>query len=699
MTAKVDWVNAVKHWLRLANFLTFLAFFFIIPLALANQPVEVDLNELGSGELLFLTDQPGVFVPAPRLSTEVEAKISGIVTRVTVRQVFKNVTHNWVEAVYVFPLPEDSAVDSLKMIIGDRVIVGEVRPREEARAVYEEAKESGRQASLVEQERPNMFTTSVANIAPGQEVSIEIGYSEVLSYDDGRFSWRFPLAITPRYIPGTPKSTEPQGGGWAPDTDQVPDASRITPHYSSDALNPVNLHLELNAGFPLEKIESRYHTAQVYKKEDSYLIDLQTTAGKDFELVWRPKVNYAPAAAAFTQTINGKHYALILLMPPARESTREAPPRELIFIIDTSGSMNGTSIEQAKKALAWALEKLRPEDRFNIVEFNSEAHSLFSGPVPADRVAVLQAKRFVGGLKANGGTEIAKAIRLALNSPAPQGYLRQVVFITDGSVGNETELFRLLEERLQGANLFTVGIGSAPNSYFMRKAAEFGHGSYIYIGDVTEVGEKMSRLFTKLERPVLTDIKLVLPSGSEVYPQTVPNLYAGEPVVVSARVPTLNSIVAIRGHSGGEKWVRSLNLAAAPQGEIALIWARAKVESLKDAMIRGGDYEKLEKAITQVALEHHLITDYTSLVAVDKTPARPEDERLEATEVPLQVPEGQTVDPRMLKPSPAVRVGSLAFASGYPTTATPAPLRLLLGLAALLMAAAMLLWRRLAVAS
>lgn len=693
MAAKRSSVKAVKRRPRLVNFLAFLAVLFVIAPVLAAQPVEVDLDKLGSGELLFLTDKPGVFVPAPRLSTEVNAKISGIVARVTVRQVFKNETSNWVEAVYVFPLPEDSAVDSLKMIIGDRVIVGEVRPREEAREVYEEAKESGRHASLVEQERPNMFTTSVANIAPGQEISIEIGYSEVLSYDGGRFSWRFPLAITPRYIPGTPKGTEPQGGGWAPDTDQVPDASRITPHYGADTLNPVKLHLELNAGFPLESVESRYHNAQIEKGEDRYLVELQTTAGKDFELVWRPKVEYVPAAAAFTQTVGGEHYALILLMPPTRERTREAPPRELIFIIDTSGSMNGTSIEQAKRALVMALERLRPKDRFNVIEFNSEAHALFTASVPAISAKVELAKRFVQGLEANGGTEMAKAIRLALRSPAPRGYLRQVVFITDGSVGNESALFRLLEERLHGANLFTVGIGSAPNSYFMRKAAEFGHGSYIYISDVTEVGEKMSRLFTKLESPVLTDIKLVLPSGGEVYPQTVPNLYAGEPVVVSARLPTLNSIVAIRGQSGGEKWVRSLNLAAAPQGEIALVWARAKVESLKDEMIRGGDYEKLEAEITKVALKHHLITDYTSLVAVDQTPARPEGEELETTEVPLQVPEGQTVGPGMLKPSPAVRVGSLAFASGYPTTATPAPLRLLLGLAALLLAV-LLLWRR-----
>ena len=662
--------------------------------ALATAPVRVDLEHLGSGELLFATQQSGVYVPATKVSTTVDADIAGVVARVRVRQSFRNDGDDWVEAVYVFPLPENAAVDSLKLIVGERVIVGEVQPREQARQTYETAKSEGHRAGLVEQERPNMFTTSIANIAPGQTITVDIGYSQVLRYDGGRFSWRFPLAITPRYIPGEPLPRQSGGRGFAPDTDQVPDASRITPRYDADAKNPVTLRVRLNAGFPLQEVVSRYHPARVSHEGNEYRLEVRTTTAHDFELDWQPQVSRVPAAAAFSEDVAGDHYALILLMPPTRGATKEPPPRELIFVIDTSGSMNGTSIEQAKQALTLALERLRPHDRFNVIEFNDEAHALFSQPAPADRATVLMAERFVQRLHANGGTEMAKALRLALAGRAPEGYLRQVVFITDGSVGNEAALFRIIKERLHGANLFTVGIGSAPNSYFMRKAAEFGHGTYTYIGDVGEVGEKMQALFVKLEGPVLTDVRLVLPAGSEAYPATVPNLYRGEPVVVSAKVPTLNSVVAIRGRSGGHEWVRSLDLAKAAHGEIAIVWARAKVEELEDEMIRGGDAAKLEEEITRLALAHHLITDYTSLVAVDKTPARPAGSELHQDRVPLQVPAGQSVDPAMLKRQPKALVGTLAFdydAYGYPTTATAAPLKLLLGAAAMLLAALLLL--------
>ncbi len=665
-------------------------------LALAGAAVKVDLEHLGSGELLFTTEQSGVYVPATKVATRVETEISGLVARVSVQQSFRNDSDAWVEAVYVFPLPEDAAVDQLKMVIGERVIVGEVQPREQARQTYEKARGEGQRASLVEQQRPNMFTTSVANIAPGETVVVEIGYSEVLDYRDGVFSWRFPLAITPRYTPGTPLPQQSDGQGFAPDTDQVPDASRITPHYAEGTQHPVTLRVRLNAGFPLNKIESRYHEVQPAREGDAYLIELETTTAHDFELVWNPGVARVPAAAAFTEEVAGEHYALVMLMPPTLDPPRERPARELIFIIDTSGSMEGTSMEQAKQALKLALERLTPRDRFNVVEFDNEARAFFDRSAAADRATVLMAKRLVDGLVADGGTEMAKAIQLALKEPPPAGYLRQVVFITDGSVGNEAYLFGLIEKLLRGANLFTVGIGSAPNSYFMRKAAEFGHGSYTYIGDVAEVADKMQELFAMLEHPVLTGIRMVLPGGSEVYPALVPNLYLGEPVVVSIRLPTLNSVVAIHGESNGHTWARSLNLADAPRGRIALVWARAKVESLKDAMIRGGDAEKLEQEITRVALAHHLITDYTSLVAVDRTPARPSGEALQTDEVPLQVPEGQKVPPQILK-RPVVTVrGAFAAAetSGYPTTATAAPLRMLTGALALLLAAYLLRLRR-----
>ncbi len=687
----------------------------------------VSIDDISSGELVFYTDTPGRFLPATKLSTIVDMKISGMVARVNLKQSFVNTGDNWTEAMYVFPLPEDAAVDGLKMIIGDKIIVGEIQEKAEAKATYEAAKDAGQQTSLVEQNRPNMFTTSVANIAPGQTIIIEISYIETLSYRDETFSVRFPMAITPRYIPGTALVGEENlhyentGNGWAVNTNQVPDASKITPYYSDQVKNPVEIHIDLDAGFNLEKLESRYHSIDILQNENKYSIDIKTEASnKDFELVWQPKLGSAPGAAVFKEYIGTESYALVMLMPPKLQNLSNNIPRELIFIIDTSGSMSGTSIRQAKDALVLALDRLKPSDRFNIIEFNSTASELFNQSQKANESNLARAKSFVNSLQADGGTEMIPALNLALKNKTPEGLLRQVVFITDGSVGNETELFRLIEQKLKDANLFTVAIGSAPNSYFMRKAAEFGRGSFVYISDVGEVKEKMEKLFAKLENPVMTNIALSLPNGSEVYPKTVPNLYAGEPVILSMKMSNPNGEASISGFSGGKKWTRSVNLNAAAAAEVAQVWARAKVESLTDDMVRGGDYKKIEDEITKLALKHHLITDYTSLVAVDKTPVRPLDEDIVSEDIPLVVPEGQEVAEEMMLDSerdlraasnnavggasskmgvmantqPMAAVNSSSQSLGYPNTATTAQINLLISLLCFITAFALFLERR-----
>ncbi|HHO56563.1 MAG TPA: marine proteobacterial sortase target protein [Trueperaceae bacterium] len=687
----------------------------------------VNIDDISSGELVFYTDTVGEFLPATKLSTVVDMKISGMVSRVNLKQSFINTGNDWTEALYVFPLPEDAAVDSLKMIIGDRIIVGEIQEKQQAKETYERAKEAGYQTSLVEQERPNMFTTSVANIAPGQTIIIEISYIETLSLTDNSFSMRFPLAITPRYIPGAKLVGEENinyqntGNGWAANTDQVPDASKITPYYSDAIKNPVKMHIELDAGFPLELLESRYHDVKILQTDNTYSIDLDTNpSNKDFELVWTPKLGSEPGAAVFSENLDGEAYALVMLVPPKLENIQSTIAREMIFIIDTSGSMSGTSMRQAKDSLELALNRLNSRDKFNIVEFNSTASELFGQSQKANARNIARAHQFVKSLQADGGTEMVPALNLALKNRTDDSFLRQVVFITDGSVGNETELFQLIERKLKDANLFTVAIGSAPNSYFMRKAAEFGRGSFVYISDVAEVKEKMAKLFEKLEKPVLTNVDLKLPQGSEVYPKIVPNLYAGEPVVLSIKLARADGEVRISGNIADKTWSRSVNLANAASGEVAQVWARAKIESLNDEMIRGGDYSKLEKDITELALKHHLITDYTSLVAVDKTPARPAQEDLTTEDLPLEVPDGQTVAQEMIvseevdaidgslslktaspsapnAPMPmanSVSIGNSNQALGYPNTATPAQLNLLISLLCFLLAFALFLKRR-----
>ena len=687
MSSRIIYPSRFSYPLNLWFILLAVVFVSNIGFVNAQEDGLLRLDDVRSGELLFRTATPDTFRAATQLSTDVTIDVSGMVARVSVVQTFENTGTDWAEAVYVFPLPEDAAVNSLKMRVGERIIEGEIQEKEEAKATYETAKAAGQHTSLVEQERPNMFTTLVANIAPGESIEIAIGYLETLRYEGGQFSLRFPMAITPRYSPGQPLlgetpvlessqlkvAYEPAASGWAVATTEVSDAPRISPPYrrpDEKLHNPVTLRATIDAGFPLKKLESTYHEVEAVPTEpNSVKLVGPVPAERDFELVWTPDVGAQPGAAVFTETLDGEPYALIMLMPPSVVSKAPALPRDVTLIIDTSGSMEGMSIGQARKSLLLALERLRPTDRFNIIEFNDTARQLFTSSQAANPRYLDQAKRYVRRLSAGGGTEMASALDLAFATHAPEGYLRQIVFVTDGSVGNEAALFNLIERGLGNGRLFTVGIGAAPNSYFMRKAAEFGRGTYTYIGDVAEVGEKMTALFAKLESPVLTGLNLDLPPGAEAYPATVPDLYAGEPVVVSLKLQDANAELKLQGVVGEQNWTRDLSLQGANSEGVGNLWARAKIESLHDEEIRGGDVEVLRDRIVQVALRHSLVTAYTSLVAVDKTPARPANESLNNEDIPQNLPLGGDFD---------AIFGAQTV--GYPNTATSAPMNLLISL-------------------
>jgi len=657
-----------------------------------EQAPEVTPSQLQSGSLL-LRMKSGYEI-ATRMNTDIEAQVSGLVARVSVRQVFQNSGSEWVEGIYVFPLPDNAAVDRLRMHIGERYIEGEIREREAAKKAYEAAKSAGKKASLVEQQRANLFTTSIANIGPGETVAIEIEYLQTVSYDEGNFSLRFPLAVTPRFIPGTPiadRITDRKGSGWSADTDRVPDASRITPPMITHATDHrVTFHAEINAGVALEFIASRYHPISVSPinvsdTREHYTVELAGTdvpLDHDLELTWKPFPDRAPRAMLFSEVLDQQPHVLLMMLPPNDVS---APltgfPRELVFVVDTSGSMHGTSLSQATRALTLALDGLRPADLFNVIQFNSVTHALFPDSVAATATNISIAKRYVAGLVANGGTQMRPAIEQALRSPPGDSYLRQVIFITDGSVGNEAELFRLIERNLGNTRLFTVGIGSAPNSWFMRKAAEAGRGTFTFISALHEVKEKMTRLFRKLEQPQITDIIVEWPNDPDFasYPQVIPDLYVGEPVVVKVRLANElqpGELVKISGNSATGTWGAEL---AADSGErspgVAALWARARIEDLLDQQRRGADADESRAAVIETALAHHLVSKYTSLVAVDKTPVRPSTSALNPEQVPNLKPYGQ----------------SRQAIYGFPATATNAGVYLLSGLALIILSALLLL--------
>jgi Ca-activated chloride channel family protein len=645
------------------------------------------------GTLLFKTNQLDRYTSAPILKTDVQIAVTGIIARATVRQEFTNPSHkkgDWLEGIYVFPLPETAAVDHLRMHVGDRIIEGQIKERSEAKKVYEKAKQEGKRTSLVEQERPNIFTTSVANIGPGERIIVEIEYQETIRYDQGTFQLRFPMAVGQRYIPGTPMIVEGQdqnGSGTMLDTDRVPDASRITPPVQvpgQGSINPISLSLALTPGFPIAKVESLFHQVIVIPDPDGgYHVSLKkdaVPADRDFQLTWSPAPSAEPAATVLTEQRNGETYAMLMLIPPTLQNDATPPmPRDLTFVIDTSGSMAGPSIEQAKSALATALTKLTTQDRFNVIQFNNTVRSLFSAPQPVTTAAMRKAIRYVEGLSADGGTEMLPALRQALKSPQDSTRRQQIVLMTDGQVGNEDELFELLHHRLGTRRLFTIGIGSTPNSHLMRKTAEFGRGTFTYVGNLTEVKDKLEALFKKLERPVLNDIQLDRTgwAGLEQYPSRIADLYEGEPIVLALKTTSLPDQAILRGQMGAQAWSLPLSMKyTSHRGGLSVYWARQKISALMDESFTGTAEETVRTGVLDIALAHHLVSKYTSLVAVDITAARP-------------ISKPETELPQGTKSSEGQEKTAMI---GLPKTGTNGQLQLLLGL--LLLAAAAILWRK-----
>lgn len=680
-------------------------------------------GEVGSGSLLLRPesgDGPAKgFRLAPTVATEVEITVGGLVARAVVRQHFTNPGTEWVEGMYVFPLPENAAVDHLRLIVGDRLIDGLIKERAEARRIYEVAREEGKKAGLLESERPNIFTTSIANIGPGEQVAIEIEYQQSLRYDQGAFSLRFPMVVGPRYIPGVIQSVSLTGGGWAIEaTDQVPDAEQITAPVlrpEEGMINPVSLSVALAPGFPITDIASAYHEITMTETDNGArhvtLGDGVVPADRDFELSWRPSTGTAPIAGLFSESFHGEHYVLAMVLPPdpaAGDASAAAPPREVIFVLDISGSMSGQSIGQAKAALALAIDRLGDQDRFNLVIFNDTATALFPAPRAAAPAQRAMAAQFVTALEAGGGTEMAEALERALAGAPPSGYLRQIIFLTDGAVGNEAELFALVERDLGAGRLFTIGIGSAPNSYFMTEAAATGRGTFTHIGRLEEVSDRMEALFAKLESPVMTDLTMVWTGGviPDVSRDALPDLYASEPVVVTARVAALEGTLTFSGQRHGAPWQATLTLPdAAPAAGVSVLWARDRIDDLIHSARSGQHAENpdlIRQAVLDIAIPHHLVSKYTSLVAVDVTPSRPDGTPLTSGKLPLNLPHGWDFDKVFgeahralpppptpdqdagLRPTPASASGNTAQIGGaaltLPQGATPAPFQVLLGL-------------------
>jgi Ca-activated chloride channel family protein len=609
-----------------------------------------------SGSLLLKTDDG--YVDALRLGIDVDLTVSGPTLRARITQIFRNPTQDWMEATYVYPLPAGGAVDTLKMVVGDRVIVGDIKERKQARIIYEQAKSNGQKAALTEQERPNIFTNSVANIAPGEIVLVQIEYQEPVAQNGSEFSLRVPMVVGPRYHPAPVVQSvdfRDSGNGWgATSTDPVPDRDRISPPVLDPAqdapVNPTKITVHLEAGFPLGEVKSHHHAVRIESPDAATrvitLADGVVPADRDFELTWKPAAATAPSVGLFREHVGDADYLLAFVTPPSVEQIEQKPlAREVIFVIDNSGSMGGTSIQQAKASLIYALGRLQPADRFNVIRFDDTMDLLFPAPVPADRTHLDSATAFVSALQARGGTEMVPAMRAALTDMTSDtaDHVRQVVFLTDGAIGNEQQLFETITAMRGRSRVFMIGIGSAPNTYLMTRAAELGRGAFTHIGSVEQVEERMRGLFAKLENPAVTGLSVKFSdAAADMTPAVLPDLYRDEPLVLSAKLDHLAGRVEIKGHIGDRPWIVRLPLAQAAGGKgLSKLWARRKISDAEVARtMRQATPDEADKTILALALEHQLVTRLTSLVAVDKTPSRPAGESLKLAELPINLPAG-----------------------------------------------------------
>jgi len=663
-------------------------------LMLFVHPLYAEANQMAMdqpGQLYLIDGQSQWQQPALILTSDFKVQVSGLLAQTSLTREFRNTSDRWQEGIFVFPLPEKATVYGLTMTVGDRRVVGRIEPKAKARQTYETAKAAGQHAATVEQQRPNLFTSRVANIPPGETVRVEIRYQQVVDYRHGEFELRLPTTLTPRYIPGevVPETSSQWQSGWALPTNQVPDAHEISPFTVrpedvDDQSHRARIELDIESGFELAEVTSPSHSLQteidgsrvrVKPEGDVVLMD------RDVIVRWRPMTGREPSAAVFHQQWQGEDFLMAMVLPP--ETVGPVLRRELMFVIDTSGSMAGESIIQARSALLRGLDTLRPGDYFNIIQFNSQAQSLFARPVPAEGHYLARAQHYVQGLQANGGTEMAGALSLAMAmDPAPaEGLVQQMVFITDGAVGNESALFGQIRRGLNDRRLFTVGIGTAPNIHFLREAARWGRGEYTAIHSSGEVNRALEGLFAAMEAPVLTDLAVRWPSQGQnlaPVPAKPGDLFRGNPLVQVVRGLPADGELKVSGQlPGGRSWSTRLNLgnAAAATG-LNRQWARGRIDELMDAASLRGESPD-EPGIIDLSVRHEVMSPYTSFVAVEEQPSRPESEQLESEQLPTLLPSGS-------------QSGMLR----YPQTATFWPLLSALGLVGLMFALAIVLLSR-----
>jgi len=599
----------------------------------------------GTGSMLCIDPNSQERVPALLKHTSVKATVDGYIAGVDVEQQFENPFSVAVDAEYVFPLPTDAAVQDFLMIVGERRIRGIIREREEAARIYQAARRQGHAAALLSQERPNVFTQKVANIAPGKRVDIRLHYFNTLDYKDGWYEFVFPMVVGPRFNPpGTTDGIAAVAHGDTRPTGQATTVHYLRPDQRSG--HDIDLSVDLRPGVELEELKSRSHVVRLSGLEGGgrrvELSQADRVPNKDFVLRYRVAGNRIKTNLLTHRDGNQRYFTMMLFPPASIEDTKRGPV-EFVFVLDCSGSMSGAPMALSKSAMRRALKHLNADDSFQIVRFSEAASQLGPAPVLATPENIEMGLNYVAGLHGGGGTHMLKGIEAALNFPHDPRRLRVVTFLTDGYIGNEREIFAAIHRDLGAARIFSFGVGSSPNRFLLEGMARLGNGAVAMVSGESDA-EVVDLFYQRLQHPAMTDLQIVWGKMEvkDVYPSRLPDLFVGRPILVTGRFEgQLPERVRVKGMQAGKPIsvdVPTDSIADGNRPALAAVWARRNIASKMD-VLNTEPVPGLAEQVRDLALQYNLVSSYTSFVAVDAAVTVTDGES-PVVPVPVNMPEG-----------------------------------------------------------
>lgn len=553
----------------------------------------------------------------PLKETKVTTNINGTIAETFVIQTYTNEGTSPLNARYVFPASTKVTVHGMKMTIGNQVITAQIKEREEAREEYEEAKSEGKSASLLEQQRPNVFTMDVANVMPGDNIAIELHYTEMITPSEGVYQFVFPTVTGPRYVNPNQETTQ--------DSDQW----TATPYLEDGrtAEGKYDIVVNLSTGVPITDMKCKSHSLNVdFSSETSAqltLADPEHYAGdRDFILNYK-LTGEELSSGLMLYTGEEENFFMLTVQPPERFVSEDIPPREYIFVLDVSGSMYGYPLDTAKGLIKDLVSNLRKTDSFNLILFSSDIYQMSPQSLPATRKNIRAAMRLIDEQEGGGGTLLSTALESALATPANENMARNIITITDGYISDEKNVFQIIHQNLNTTSFFSFGIGDAVNRYLIDGIAKAGQGESFVVTDSADAAETASRFRTYIEAPILTNINVSY-DGFDVYdvePAAASTLFAQKPVVLFGKWRgEPEGSIRLTGRTGKEAYQQDISVTGIQPLEanqaIRYLWARSRVERLTDYGCNTRTEDAVKQEITTLGLNYSMITPYTSFIAV-----------------------------------------------------------------------------------